>query len=241
MGVARPRLIVLAPSHFCERARWALDHAGIGYGEIRWAPGLHVPLARRIARHSFLPIFDTGNAVVQGSDRILDWIGTPGGDKTIERRFEAVVGPLVRQYLYAATLGNSESGIRTALFHGLSVPHRWAAHLLWPATRRLMIAGINARAELLPSLETRLAAELDWLDRHVAGRAHLAGDSLGRADITAASLLAPLLRGPAVNPLYDRVRLPDCIEATLAQWAHRPSLAWVRGLYAHHRGRANIS
>lgn len=67
-----PRLIVLGPSHYCERARWALDHAGIDYREIHWAVGPHLPLARRLAPKSTLPILDTGDEIIQGSDRILD-------------------------------------------------------------------------------------------------------------------------------------------------------------------------
>src|SRR6185369_14117173 len=64
--------------------------------------------------------------------------------------------------------------------------------LMWPVTRRLMIAGMNARPVLVEQVERQLGAELDWFDRRLDGRRHLVGDRLGRADITAASLLGPL-------------------------------------------------
>jgi len=38
------RLITLPISHYCEKARWTLERAGIAYGEER-----HVPLIHRIA------------------------------------------------------------------------------------------------------------------------------------------------------------------------------------------------
>ena len=78
MPTRHPRLIVLPPSHYCERARWALDHAGVAYTEDRWGVGLHVPLAKRLMAGTGLPILDTGAEIIQGSDRILDWTGLPG-------------------------------------------------------------------------------------------------------------------------------------------------------------------
>jgi glutathione S-transferase len=228
------RLIVLAPSHYCERARWSLDHAGVSFVEERWAPLLHVPLARRIAAKRTLPILVTGSEVIQGSDRILDWTGTGGGCPALERRFEQVIGPLVRRYMYAATLSDPASGIAGILFDGVPAWQRLMGRLCWPGTRRLMVNAMNARPHLVPEFEAQLGAELDWFDRELGDRAHLVGDSLGRADITAASLLSALVR-PALFELYGRVRLPGRVEDTLGRWRDRPSLHWVRQLYEQHR------
>ncbi|WP_371424546.1 hypothetical protein [Tardiphaga sp.] len=43
----RPLLLTLAPSHYCERARWALDLQAIVYDEKRLAPGAHVLRVKR--------------------------------------------------------------------------------------------------------------------------------------------------------------------------------------------------
>src|SRR6187397_1237510 len=44
-------------SHFCEKARWALDWHGIAYQEIGWPPGVHRILAKRCgAKGTTLPI-----------------------------------------------------------------------------------------------------------------------------------------------------------------------------------------
>ena len=37
----KPRLITIGPSHYCEKARWALERAGIEYVEHAHAPILH--------------------------------------------------------------------------------------------------------------------------------------------------------------------------------------------------------
>lgn len=146
-----------------------------------------------------------------------------------------MIGPLARRMIYAVTLADRRSHIREALMDGVPAGQRWIGWAMWPLTRRLMVAKMNTHAELLPQLERQLDAELAWFDGVIGEREHLVGDRLGRADITAASLLAPLVRGPALNPLHERVRLPDAIEAILARWNKAPSLRWVRRLYHAHR------
>ena len=229
-----PRLYVLPPSHFCERARWGLDQMGVAYVEEPWAVGVHVLLARRLAPATTLPILDVGTEIIQGSDRILDWTGIKGGNPDLEERFENRIGVLVRQFMYAATLADYRSGARDALLAGVSARQGIIARLAWPITQRLMISGMNAREALVPELERQLAAELDWFEAELGQRQHLVGDDLGRADITAASLLAPLAR-PAACPLFRRIILPPRVETTLNLWSMRSSLRWVGRVYAKHR------
>jgi glutathione S-transferase len=97
-----------------------------------------------------------------------------------------------------------------------------------------MIAVMDARPALVSALGQELEAELDWFDQHLAWRGHLIGDRFGRADITAASLLAPLAR-PAACPLYRKATLPQAVEDALARWSARPSLRWVERTYTEHR------
>jgi glutathione S-transferase len=234
MATNQIRLIVLPPSHYCERARWGLDHVGVAYREERWAVGCHIPLAKRIAPKTTLPILVADKQVIQGSDRILDWAGVPGADPALEQRFERSIGVLVRQYIYAATLSNNGSGIFRTLHDGVSAVQMRLGRIMWPLMRRLMIAGMNARPTLVRRVEAQLDAELDWFDRRVAGRQFLVGDQFGRADITAASLLAPLAR-PTACPLYRLVVLPTEIEERLTAWSSRPALVWAQHQYADNR------
>ena len=66
------------------------------------------------------------------------------------------------------------------------------------------------------------------------GRGRLVGDRFGRADITAASLLAPLAP-PGEHPVYRRGAMPAAVEDALTRWSARPSLRWVERTYAEHR------
>jgi glutathione S-transferase len=113
--------MTFAASHFCEKARWALDWHGIAYDEIGWPPGLHVVLAKRCgANGTTLPIVLDGSEVIQGSGAIIDWVDGKAKDprrsltpkaalaevKEIERRVDQVIGVHVRRPLCrdAATL-----------------------------------------------------------------------------------------------------------------------------------------
>jgi glutathione S-transferase len=74
MSQARSKLIVFNLSHFCEKARWALDWHGIAYSEISWAPGLHRVLLKRCgANGSTIPVLLDDETIVQGSSAIIDW------------------------------------------------------------------------------------------------------------------------------------------------------------------------
>lgn len=234
MSRRAPRLIVFPPSHFCERARWALDATGVDYTEERWAVGLHIPLTRRLAPATTLPLLDTGAQVIQGSDRILAWTRLPGADAAVETRFELRIAPLVRQYLYTSLLADRGSGVLAALLHGVQPWQRVACRTLWPITRRMMVATMDARPDLEPVLRLRVEDELRWFEARLGSARYLAGAAFGRADITAASLLAPLAMPPH-GPSYHHLRLRSDVAATLQAWRDRPALRWVTRIYAEHR------
>lgn len=239
----RPLFLTLAPSHYCERARWALDRQAIAYDEERLAPGAHILRVRRLgASSTSLPLLVLGDgSLCQGSNRILDWTGLPGGDPEIERRLERATAPLVRQCLYAGLLADPKSGIRDVLLRGTSKPHAAIARLVWPLLRRTMTAGMNAQPRLLPDLTPQVERELEWFDLVLAERGdHLVAGRFGRADLTAASVLAPLAM-PKVEPVMSisaGIRWPPSLAHVLARWSDRPTLKWVRHLYETHRAAA---
>jgi Glutathione S-transferase, N-terminal domain len=43
-----PTLVTIPFSHFCEKARWALDHARVSFREEGHPPGLHRRAVRRV-------------------------------------------------------------------------------------------------------------------------------------------------------------------------------------------------
>ena len=61
------RLVTIPISHYCEKARWALDRAGLDYREERHVQGIHRFVSRRSDRRLFAIIgfTITGGKVVE--------------------------------------------------------------------------------------------------------------------------------------------------------------------------------
>ena len=77
----------------------------------------------------------------------------------------------------------------------------WESNLP-PLLRRIMAASMKARPCVVPYLIAQVDHELDWFDQVLAERGdYLVGFEFGRADLTAASLLAatPALADHALN------------------------------------------
>ena len=68
------RLITIPISHYCEKARWALDRAGIAYREERHVQGVHRLVSRRAGGSGTVPVLGTRDEVLGQSAQILDWV-----------------------------------------------------------------------------------------------------------------------------------------------------------------------
>ena len=168
MACTKRRLITFGRSHFCEKARWALDWHGIAYDEIGWPPGLHIILAkRRGATATTLPILLDGESVIQGSGAIIDWAESKSQDcarsltprsnqaeaQEIERRADQVIGVHVRRLAYAETLPSHSHLVKPSLFLRASGWHRLIGNMMWPVVRRLMIRIMTSSQEPPPRAE----------------------------------------------------------------------------------------
>ena len=161
MAPIKPVLVVFGISHFCEKARWALDWHGISYTEIGWPPGLHRALLKQHgAKGSSLPVVLDGDLVVEGSGAIIDWAESKAQDRTrslnpqtgdlaetreIERRADEVVGFHVRRLAYAETLPYYSHLVRPTLFLRCTAWHRLIGGVMWPVTRRIMMQMYDIR------------------------------------------------------------------------------------------------
>ena len=158
-----PDLLTLPPSHYCERARWGLTHAGVPYREVPLAAGLHAVTVRSLAPLSTLPLLRTATEVVQGSDRILDWCGLAVADQDAEERLQSRIGPLVRSFSYAATMdGPHHSDIRRILLAGVPGWQAKVTTALWPGLRRLLITSLRDHQDVWGARGGRGRAAMSW-------------------------------------------------------------------------------
>jgi glutathione S-transferase len=246
MAQDKPRLMTFGISHFCEKARWALDWHGIDYEEISWPPGLHQILAKRLgAQGTTLPILVDGDTIVQGSGAIIDWAEQQTQDRsrtltqdealTIEQRADRVIGTHVRRLAYAEMLPRFPHMAKPALFSNASPVNRFIGNMMWPVTRQVMMRMYDITPAAPSESRATLEGELDWLDSTLSdGRLYLAGGRFSRADLTVASLLAPFAR-PQEMPIFYEMPVPDALAADAERWRDRPVMRWVRTQYEGRR------
>src|SRR3954470_17820273 len=65
------RLFTIPISHYCEKARWALDRAGLAYVEERHVQGVHRFVSRRYGGVGTLPVLVTEDGVFNQSEWIV--------------------------------------------------------------------------------------------------------------------------------------------------------------------------
>ena len=245
----KPVLYIFNISHYCEKARWALDHFGIAHRVQHVMVGRHRRIAKKLgAASGSVPFLQAGNRVVAGSSAIIDWgeaqraADTPSlaGDdpaqvRGIEKRLDDTAGVHVRRFYYSDALTTAPAAVRPIFSNGLPMWQRIAITMAWSKIVPLMIKGMDLGPA--QGLESRaiLERELAWLDELLAdGRPYLTGNRFTRADITAASLLAPLVL-PKEHPTYAAAVVPQAVAATMRAWAERPILRLVRSAYTSRR------
>jgi glutathione S-transferase len=229
----KPRLYVLAPSHYCERARWALQHRGIDFEEVALAPGPHVFKARRLSGKTSLPLLQTDEGVIAGSANIVDWAGLAGGDLEVERRVADTLGVHCRRMVYSGLLNETPDQAVELLFAGVG-SGRLLGRLLWPLTRRLMVSSMRTQVEHIPAIENIIRDELAWLEARLNGKRYFMSDAFTRTDLTVASLLSLLVLPPGCA-MYAKVQVPPVLRERFGRWSGHPMFAYVRRIYAEHR------
>jgi glutathione S-transferase len=209
------RLITIPISHFCEKARWALDRAGLEYVEERHVQGIHRFRARRAGGGTTVPVLVTEDRVIGESEDILRYADEhtdearrlfPDEPEVVAlcRRFDEGLGPDGRRLIYAHLLRMKGP---TLAVNNQGVP-AWEARaisVLWPLATRWGRRDLEIRPDSVTVERANVRRELDEVGELLAdGRPYLCGERFTAADLTFASLAAAVV----VPPEYG-VRLPQ--------------------------------
>ena len=244
-----PILYVFNISHYCEKARWALDYFGIDHEVRHVMVGAHRHIAKKLgAKPGSVPFLQTDDGVISGSSAIIDWCEDhntgkrtslsgidPEEVRAIEERLDDIVGVHVRRFYYSDALINEPASVRPIFSSGLPMWQRAAVTLGWSRIVPLMIKSMDLGVEQGQQSRTVIEAELDWLDGLLAdGRPYLHGNQWTRADLTAAALLGPVVT-PKEHPMVHAVVFPKGVLKPMQDWAQRPALQFVSRMYSTHR------
>ena len=248
---ATPLLLSISLSHFCEKARWALDYAGIPYRERAYLPLVHRLGTRRFGGRS-VPLLACGGTVLRDSNAIIAWADAqPGAVRLLPVRSAAAseahellryldreLGVHARRWAYQHLLPHGAL-LRPCFTHRVRAPQRQLAPLVWPLARSLIRRGYRVTPANAAESLARVSAVFDRMAERLAdGRPYLIEEGFGAGDITFAALAAPLLApeeyGGRLPPL---ARLPEAMRAVIGRMRAHPAGAFALGLYARHRGR----
>ncbi|HEX5225108.1 MAG TPA: glutathione S-transferase family protein [Solirubrobacteraceae bacterium] len=244
------RLITIPISHYCEKARWALDRAQLPYREEGHVQVIHRVVARRAGGGSTVPVLvaDDGQVISESAD-ILDWVdrrlepGTrlfegedAGAARALCARLDERLGPTGRRLIYVHVFARGKAMLD---YNNQGVP-RWedrALRAMWPLAQRAVSRLLDIRPGVEVQDEAAVRAEFDNVAALLAdGRPYLFGERFGGADLTFAALAAPV-----IAPIDYGVRLPrpDEIGAATAGLVQRfrehPAGAFAVRMVAEHR------
>jgi glutathione S-transferase len=247
-----PVLYIFAISHYCEKARWALDYLNIEYRLQHISPITHVKFVRALGvADTSLPVLTAGSLTLQGSSRIIDWAEAQNGPgkrslevdnitdissaREIEQRLDDVAGVHVRRFYYADALLNQPQKVRPIFCAKLTWQEQIMLRLAWGRICKYMIHELDLGVEQGRESRRIIETELNWLDGLLADeRPFLLGDHFSRVDIAAASLLSPLVLPPE-HPTYHNLHLPPGVAADVAGWQERRSIRWSGEIYRNYR------
>lgn len=237
------RLTTFLISHFSEKARWALDSAGISYEERRLLPGLHMLVTRRLAKRSSVPILEHDGRVIQGSGKIIDYlIEVFGASHLIPKGSAAEARELEALADHAFGVGVQRIGYSTILSHRRIVIDLWSLRgpawakplyaLLYPVMVPAITRMYGIHPESIARAKARFGDAVARFDRVLATQPYLGGDTPSRVDLTVAALLSPCVAPP--EHVVEWPMVPE-LAAFLAEFDHSRTFQHVRALYRDHR------
>ncbi|WP_437902466.1 glutathione S-transferase family protein [Sorangium sp. So ce327] len=223
-GASAPlRLITIPWSHFCEKARWALDRAGARYREDAYLPLAHALPSLRAGGRRSVPVLVSPAGVLADSTDILRYADTlvpperalffqgsrePGAGRAeveaLEERFDADLGPATRRVAYFHLLPDEEGAfaLMGGSFRGLegagAAPPWWFGRGIfrayYPVARAVMKRVMRIDPAAAERSRGKIRAVFDAVNERLRdGRPFLVGDRFSAADLTFAALAAPLL------------------------------------------------
>ncbi len=249
--VSMLRLITIPISHFCEKARWALERAGIAYREERHLQGIHQIVAPRAGGGSTVPVLITSDGALAESEEIVAWVdertpvehrlypGEPAARAEVQRlcrRLDSELGPRGRRLMYVHMLREKELLLR---FNNVGVP-RWedrAIRLGWPAVGRYAKWHLGIKPGIEVEDEAAVWRELDFVAALLADdRPYLCGDGFGAADLTFAALAAAVIVPPIYGtPLPQPDQLPAQTAVLVERAREHPAGRYAMRLFETHR------
>jgi glutathione S-transferase len=250
------RLVTIPISHFCEKARWALDRAGVDYVEQPHLQLIHIGAAKLAGGGRTVPVLVTSEGqVVPESSEILRWADTqteperrlyPEGElgaqaAALEAELDQGFGPDGRLWMYHQTLPVVHDLDRWAT---VGIP-RWERRFFrmgGPTIEMMMRRYLKVDAAASEVALERVDGVFDDIAGRLSdGRRFLLGDRFTAADLTFAALAAPMLLPARYgSPLPPPEAMPAPAAREVRRLRAHPAGEFADRLYAEERVRVAV-
>ena len=256
-GDGSPYILITIPiSHYCEKARWALDRAGIRYVERAHLQLIHRVAVRRAGGGTTAPVLVCGDRVLADSSDILNeadartpedrrlYPSDPSGAaevRALEHEFDTRLGPQGRRWMYNGLRGRRDIAIAYACT-GVPTWERRALPLAYPIVARVIDRVLDVTPVTAARAETEVREIFDRLAERLAdGRPYLCGERFTAADLTFASLAASVLMPPEYGvPLPQPDELPTAMAAVVRELREHPAGAHALAMFRSERRPAPL-
>jgi glutathione S-transferase len=244
-------LITIPISHYCEKARWALDRAAIKYRERAHLQIIHWIAVRRAGGGRTAPVLVCGDRVLPDSADIVDeadaraprarrlFPDDPDAAeevRALERDFDANLGPDGRSWMYNGLRERRDLAIAYGCT-GVPAWERSALRLAYPVMIRVIDRYLGITPASAAQAEARVRATFDKVAERLSdGRPYICGERFTAADLTFSALAAAVLMPPEYGvPLPQPDELPTAAADAVRELRAHPAGAHALAMYRDQR------
>lgn len=236
-----PRLITIPMSHFCEKARWAMDRSGVSYIEEVHAPLLSRLPAWRARAPGTVPVLIADEGVFGDSTDILGWVDRrvplyAADARELEDRFDTLLAPAARCLAFLH-VGRDRKLSRKIALAGVPRWERAVATAVFGAAQAFLNRRYGVTEEGGPRWLMDLRTVFEEVGARLAdGRRYLCGAGLSAADLTFAALAGPVLLPASAKPGLPTVdEVPEGYRSLVKELRATAAGRFALRLYAEDR------
>lgn len=243
-------LFLFPHSHFCEKAKWALDYKNISYQPTPIIPGIHILTLRKFKKGTSVPVLLDGKTAIRGSGEIISYLDQKFPDKMLrpedpilyekslafEAEMDRSLGKSIRAILYDHLLKYPDF-IRYCFMYPLPSYKHLIFRMGYPLLKSIVNKSYVRSDEYLEKSRFHFQKAIEKINTIVEKQDYLLTSQFSRADLTVASHLA-FIAMPEEHP-FPWIEIPDeAVKNFYAEYQDQPAVLWAKEIYKKHRGES---
>lgn len=237
----KPKLITMPGSHYCERARWALDYFDIEFQEEPHVMRIHRHYTSKHKAGTSVPVLVMDDRVLETSGEILAWASAGAGaydesDYEVAQMINDSLGEFMRPFCYWYILQLSSWKIGGFYNEGAPLWERAFFQVVFPIFRGKIIEGFGLNEALVKKLKKEIDEVMDSVADRIAVDGYLNGNHFTIADLTFAALAGPLVMPENYGARFPkREWIPQEYLDLVEEWRQHPAGKHILKMYKQYR------